>query len=233
MGGDLFYDLGFLGLPGGLPGVLAGVAVAGGGFGFGEVEAGDLEAVEEQACSARVDLVGGDALEDLADGVLDGGPVFGERQVEGGSAALALGGVRDGFAGGVVVVAEVFSAEAWAAAAGAVDEDVAALVAFRFGVVHFVPSPRGTCFGQSPGKTGVKSGPALRCLSIQQVSGSLCSFFAVKCGGPAFGRAFFVFLYCFYFTKLEQTKLPLLVKIFFGAQVVSFVIFIEDLPRAC
>ena len=53
---------------------------------------------------------------------------------------MALGGVRDGLADGVAVVAEVFSAEAGAAAAGAVDEDVAALVAFWLGgVVHFVP----------------------------------------------------------------------------------------------
>ena len=44
-----------------------------GGLRFGEVEAGDLEAVEEEAGAAGVDVVGGDALEDLADGVLDGG----------------------------------------------------------------------------------------------------------------------------------------------------------------
>ena len=126
MGGDLFDDFGLPRLP--------GVTCA--GFWFWEVEAGDLEAVEEQTGSAGVDLVGGDALEDLADGVLDGGAVLGEREVEGGSAALAFGGVLDGFAGGVVVVAELFSAEAWAAAAGAVGEDVAALVAFWFGVFH-------------------------------------------------------------------------------------------------
>ena len=56
------------------------------GFGFGvalrvllsgQVEAGDLEAVEEEAGAAGVDVVGGDALEDLADGGLDGGAVFG------------------------------------------------------------------------------------------------------------------------------------------------------------
>ena len=60
--GDLFYGLGF-------------------GFGeglwFGEVEAGDLKAVEEEAGAARIDVVGGDALQDLADGGLDGGAVFG------------------------------------------------------------------------------------------------------------------------------------------------------------
>jgi hypothetical protein len=97
---------------------------------FGKVEAGDLEAVEEEAGAARVDVVGGDALKDLADGVLDGGAIFGEREFEGGAAGAAGVRVSDGPAGGVVVVAEVFAAEAWAAAAVAVGEDVAALVAF-------------------------------------------------------------------------------------------------------
>jgi hypothetical protein len=46
-------------------------------LGFEEVEAGDLEAVEEQAGAAGVDVVGGDSLEDLADGGLDRGAVFG------------------------------------------------------------------------------------------------------------------------------------------------------------
>jgi hypothetical protein len=44
---------------------------------FGEVEAGDLEAVEEEAGAAGIDVVGGDALQDLADGGLDGGAIFG------------------------------------------------------------------------------------------------------------------------------------------------------------
>src|SRR3982074_104784 len=52
------------------------------------------------------------------------GVLEGERGGAGGA------GVRCGFSGGVVVVAEVFSAEAWAAAAVAVGEDVAALVTF-------------------------------------------------------------------------------------------------------
>jgi hypothetical protein len=64
MGGDLFDDFGGFGF---------GVAVGGG---FGEVEAGDLEAVEEEAGAAGVDVVGGDALENFADGLLDGGAVF-------------------------------------------------------------------------------------------------------------------------------------------------------------
>jgi hypothetical protein len=101
-----------------------------GGLRFGEVEAGDLEAVEEEAGSAGVDVVGGDALKDLADGVLDGGAVFWKRDLEGGAAAAAGPRVLCGFAGGVVVVTEVFATEAWAAAAVAVGEDVAALEAF-------------------------------------------------------------------------------------------------------
>jgi hypothetical protein len=61
--GDLFYSLGF-----------------GGGFGeglgFGQIKAGDLEAVAEETGATGVDVVGGDALQDFADGGLDGGAVF-------------------------------------------------------------------------------------------------------------------------------------------------------------
>ena len=46
--------------------------------GFGQVLAGDLQTVEEQAGSLGVDFVGGQELEDLADGVLDGAVIFGE-----------------------------------------------------------------------------------------------------------------------------------------------------------
>ena len=77
----------------------------------------------------------GDAEEDLADGELDGGAVFGHGEVD-GVAVFAGARVQDRAAGGVVVVAEVFTAQAWAAAAVAVGEDVAALVAFWLG--HWV-----------------------------------------------------------------------------------------------
>ncbi|HEX5284237.1 MAG TPA: hypothetical protein VFW30_08965 [Bryocella sp.] len=43
------------------------------GIGFGQVAAGDLEAVEEEAGAARVDLIGGDFLENLGQGQLDAG----------------------------------------------------------------------------------------------------------------------------------------------------------------
>ncbi len=130
MGGDLFDDFGGFGFRG-----------------FGEVEAGDLEAVEEEAGAAGVDVVGGDAAENFADGKLNTGTIvgIGQRKVEGGAAAAALLRAGDGFSGGVVVVAEVFSAEAGAAAAVAVGEDVAALVLFGgFGCVLHGLSPRGT-----------------------------------------------------------------------------------------
>jgi hypothetical protein len=44
---------------------------------LGEVKASDLEAVEEQAGSFGIEVVAGYALQDDADGCLDGGTVFG------------------------------------------------------------------------------------------------------------------------------------------------------------
>jgi hypothetical protein len=116
--GDLFD-----GLEGGF-----GFGAAGGGLRAGQVQAGDLEAVEEQAGAARVELVGGDALQDLADGELDGGAVLGDRHLELRAAGLAGGelGWPHGLARGVVEVAKFFATEAWALAAAAVGEDVAA-----------------------------------------------------------------------------------------------------------
>ena len=108
-------------------------------LGFGKVEAGDLEAVEEQAGPARIDVVGGYAAKNFADGVLDGAAVFRQGQLEGGSTAAALTWVFDGATGGVVVVTKIFVAQACTAAATSVGEDVAALIAFfglDVGVVH-------------------------------------------------------------------------------------------------
>ena len=61
VGGDLFYGRG----------------VAGGHGVALEVAAGDLEAVEEEAGAFGVDIVAGDALQDFADGVLNGAAVLG------------------------------------------------------------------------------------------------------------------------------------------------------------
>ena len=128
MGDDLFDGGG----DGGCVVVVASGAlalVAGDCGGAGEVAAGDLEAVEEEAGAAGVDVVGGDGAEDVADGGLEVGAIagIGEREVEGFAAGAALVGVLDGRAAGVVVVAEVFVAEAGAGAAASVGEDVAAL----------------------------------------------------------------------------------------------------------
>ena len=117
-----------------------------------EVDGGDLKAVEEKAGAARIDLVEGDAGENLCDGELDGGTILDEGQVEGGTAAFALTGVLEGAAGGVVEVAEGFPAEADAAALAAVGVDVAALEAFGLRYVDEVcvwhvssPPTRVTC----------------------------------------------------------------------------------------
>jgi hypothetical protein len=96
-----------------------------------EVLAGDLEGVEDEAGSFGVDGVGGEAAEDFSEAGLDGGAVFREWNVEGG--AVWAGGLAGcGFAGGVVVIAELFGAECFGTAAVAVREDVAALIGFGF-----------------------------------------------------------------------------------------------------
>jgi hypothetical protein len=100
------------------------------GFGVLKVDAGDLEAVEEEAGAFGVDLVARDAGEDFADGELDGGVVFEDGQVE----VWGRLGASGGFAGGVVVVAERFAAKRGAAAAVSVGEDVSALIAFHGGI---------------------------------------------------------------------------------------------------
>ena len=124
------------------------------GCGPGEVERGDLEAVEEEAGAAGVELIAGEAVEDLADGLLDGGAVFGDGEGEGCGVVLALGEVDggEGLAGveAAVVEAEVLVAEGGAAAAVAAGEDVAALEAAcgrgdDVGLRHdVVPLPPGT-----------------------------------------------------------------------------------------
>jgi len=81
--------------------------------GFGEVGAGDLEGVEQQTGAAGVDLVGGEAADDLAEVELDGGAVVGFEQGEGGLAAGPVLGFafEDCASGLMVVVAEVLVAE--------------------------------------------------------------------------------------------------------------------------
>ncbi len=98
-----------------------------------EVGGGDLERIEEEAGAARVNVVGGDAAEDLADGELDGGAVLGQGEIEGGVAGAPALGLCDGLAGGVVEVAEGLATEAGRAAAAAVGVDVAAALALGLG----------------------------------------------------------------------------------------------------
>ena len=92
-----------------------------------QVGGGDLEAVEEEAGAAWVDVVGGDADKELAKGLLDGVVVGGGEEGEGAGAGEALVGAGYGAAGVVMVVAELLFAHARASAAGVVGEDVVAL----------------------------------------------------------------------------------------------------------
>ncbi len=56
------------------------------GDGFGEDLGGQLEAVEEEAGAAGVELAAGDAGEGLLEGLLEGAAVFKGRELEGGAA---------------------------------------------------------------------------------------------------------------------------------------------------
>jgi hypothetical protein len=131
------------------------VTSSGGGLGWGvaagagEVAGGDLEAVEEEGGALVVEGAGGDAGEDVGEGELDGGRVVdGEHGEDGVEGFLAE--VFGRAAGGVVVVAEVFAAQAGRAAAAAFEVDVAALVAgfglggwLRVGLLWHGRSPLG------------------------------------------------------------------------------------------
>ena len=125
-----------------------------------QIQAGDLEAVEQEAGATRVDLVVGDLAEDLAEGELDAAAFAevggrGEAEAVGASAAggVYLGLARAGTAGVAVVKAEVLFAEGGAAAAAAVGEDVTALVTLGFGgflgLEHDATPPRGTFYVKS------------------------------------------------------------------------------------
>ena len=92
--------------------------------------------------------------------------------MEGGASAAASAWVFYWFSCGVVVVAELFLAEAWALAAAAVGEDMAALVLFGlFGCVLHGPSPR-VLLVQSLRKKRVESGLVVRLVSETFLSSS-------------------------------------------------------------
>jgi hypothetical protein len=108
-----------------------GCGIAFGLRGAGQVETGDLEAVEEETSALGVDFIAGDAAQDFADGALDCGAIFREGDIKLGLTASTPARVLHWTAGGVVVVTKFFLAQARTAAAMSVGEDVAALEAFR------------------------------------------------------------------------------------------------------
>jgi selenophosphate synthetase-related protein len=75
--------------------------------------AGELEAVKEQAGAVGIDLVGGEAMDDLMERVLERGPILRKHDVEAFAAVTSDGG----FAAGMVIVAMDFSAKSGRAAA--------------------------------------------------------------------------------------------------------------------
>lgn len=110
-----------------------------------QVGGGELEAVEEESGAARVDVVGGDADEELAERFLDVVVAGGSGEREGAAAGDSLVRANDGAAGVMVEVAELLVAHARASAAVVVGEDVVALelvvglVVVDGGFVHGYP----------------------------------------------------------------------------------------------
>ena len=161
-----------------------------------------MEAVEKESGATGVELVGGDAGEDFADRELDGGAILGHGEGEGSLAGAAAAELGDGLTRGVVVIAEVFAAEAGRAAAAAFGEDVAALETFglsgRFGGWHDGWSPHGTAFfgagfgfkGEREPGWGAARPSFFVCLNcskrVKSVAGRKAS---LRQSGTAFGRA--------------------------------------------
>ena len=94
---------------------------------------------------AGADLVGGETADHFVDGVLEVRLAGGEWEVEGLAATALRGWVWEGFAGGVVVVAEGFALEGGRGASVASFEDVGAEGADVLddfdGLVHEYPLP--------------------------------------------------------------------------------------------
>ena len=116
---------------------------------FGQGDDGGLQAVEQQAGAARVQVVGGDALQHERDGVQDAaavGELVGAGELKGAEAGLVGGGVLDGAARGVVLIAKLLPAQAGRGAAVAVHIDVAAAEALAgVGLCGVVGLGHGAC----------------------------------------------------------------------------------------
>jgi len=79
-----------------------------------QIPGDDLEGGEEQVGALEVDLVGGDAADEFAEGALDVGVAGGRGDGEvlaGGAAGAALVWIANGGAGGVVAEAERLAAQ--------------------------------------------------------------------------------------------------------------------------
>jgi hypothetical protein len=129
----------------------------GGAWFAGQQGDDDAQAGDEAGGAVDVEVIGGDAAEQLGGDQQGGGAVFDDGEIERlpGVDVAELAGGRGWAAGGVVVVAEGLVAESGRAAAVSVGEEVAAEVAaVRGGSIGSVGRGVGGCdcfHGISPG----------------------------------------------------------------------------------
>jgi hypothetical protein len=103
----------------------------------GEIGADDLQAVEEMSSAFGINLIAGDEGEELGEGEVQAGTVVdvGHFEVVGGGMDTTVARARA--TGGVVVVAELLSAQGGRAAAAAGGMDVAAEITLDGGLGAF------------------------------------------------------------------------------------------------
>jgi hypothetical protein len=113
-------------------GLCSGRSFGGGARSLVDDAGDDLQVIEELAGALVVEIVGGDAAEDLCGDGEGGREVFDDGELEGllGVEVAEFSGGRPGAAGGVVEVAEFLAAKGRRAALVSGGVDVAAFVAF-------------------------------------------------------------------------------------------------------
>jgi hypothetical protein len=221
---QLFGDVGGAGGVVGIVELVVFVPFLRGGCGAGFARQGadgDLEAVEEHAGAFGVEVVGGDAAENLREGELDGGAVLDDVEEEWLFVFIGIAvsvGARGGAVGAVVVVAEEFAAESGGAAAAAGGVEMAAGEALGCGLrvglglgglvglvaaVHWLPPPRGVLWSESLGNAWVKSKKSRAEARSRFPSGMTKKEARLKCAGPAS-----VSIYCFNCTGWSITSMP-------------------------
>ena len=166
------------------------------------------QAVQELAGALVVELVGGDAGENLGEGELDAGAVVDGGQLEDGVRGVDSAMAGCGAAGGVVVVAEGLAAQGGRAAAAARGEDVTAEKALDGGLGGFggygwcrscgssrawggyPPCEKSQSIQKRHVKSGLESGLGLDSVWTlwRRLRATASGAWRVKCEGPAANR---------------------------------------------